>query len=601
VKAYAIFSPTLGLKDDFPGILMNDAYSQAMDVYFQYGEVYRAKKRTEEFSYHFPDAIQSIEYYYKDTTNEWWSLYFTARDIAYRDINNNRFNFINKIYNTGTIVTATPASGSTFILEFSGADMVSAGIVDGDFIRLSSDAAPYTSDDTWYEVADVIDATHLRIDGAIPSGYSIPTGGDSYAIRRTFTHGAAKQWSVTVFEEKMIATNEGIEEIIVWSGTGQVADLSCPYKAERVYNYNGRLLLIRTIETGTLYPFRIRWCGLRDETAWTGTPTDDSGYMECDEGNGTVTDCTKVKGYLIIVKSSSLIKAWATDDDNIFDKKLVIDGTGSNAPRSIMEMDNDIFFWDSANTFTRFDGINVYNIGRNIDQIVKNVNPNFQYLIETTYIEELNQIWWAIPYATSETLNRIVCLDLDSSEPEWSPLDMEVTCLGYYETEDVMDWASLPYSNWADWDWPDWKHRSGLSSFPIDLCGESSGRIGRLNSAHQDYGADYTAYLTLTTDLGKHRALPMKKRVLRGQFYFRRQVGNEVTISIKKDTESIFTTIGTLTMDGEEDIVVKELPVDNQIAGDFDILCKTMELKLSSTEHFKFLGCILWYIDQADR
>ncbi|HPV97935.1 MAG TPA: hypothetical protein PLZ78_08925 [Spirochaetota bacterium] len=601
MKQYQIMSPTLGLNDQIPGIFLNEAYSQNMDIIFQYGEVWRAKKRAVEFSYVFEDAIQSIEYYYKDTTSEWWSIYFTARDIAYRDVNNDRFVFINKVVTTGTIVGATPASGTTFILEFSGVNIVSAGVAADDFICITNGTPPYTTDDTWYEVEEVIDATHLRCNGALPSGYVIGSLGNDYVIRLTFNHGASKQWSITTHEEVLIATNEGIDNIIEWSGTGQVTDMSCPYKAERVYAYNGYLLLIRTIETGTLYPFRIRWSGLRDRTAWTGSPTDDSGYMECDEGSGTVTDCSKVKGYLIIVKSNALIKGWLTGDDNIFEKKLVIDGNGSPAARSIMEMDNEIYFWDSMNTFSRFDGINVYNVGKNIDQVCKNLNPNYVHLIETTYIEEYNQILWAIPYSTSETLNRIMALDLDMENPTWTMLDMEVTCLGYYESEETLDWASLPYSNWNDWDWPDWKHRAGLSAFPIDLCGQSDGSVGRLNFANTDYGADYEAYIVLTTDLGRKRALPLKKRLLKAQFYFKRQAAGTIDISVRRDNEQNYTLAGTLDMTGSEDIIIRELPVDNTLAKDFDYLAKTFEIKVHGEYYFAFLGVVFFFDEVGDR
>ena len=109
MKSYGIFSPILGLRKDIPSILLKEAYTpDCQDVIWQNGEVHRIKKRLLEFSYQFPDKILNVEYYFKDTINEWWFLAFTKRDIAYRDIQNNRFVFINKVYTAGTITMKSP-------------------------------------------------------------------------------------------------------------------------------------------------------------------------------------------------------------------------------------------------------------------------------------------------------------------------------------------------------------------------------------------------------------------------------------------------------------------------------------------------------------
>lgn len=588
MKPYGIFSPTLGLKQDFPSILLKEAYtSDIQDVFFQKGEVWRIKKRIQEFAYQFEDKILSINYYYKDSTNEWWLVVFTKRDVAYRDINNDRFNFINKIYNQGTISNAIQNSGNTFTLTFSlpSGENLQNEVKAGDFIRLSNNASPYTSDDTWYEIASVDSATQITCNGSLPSGYSVPSGGDDYAIRKTFSGGDFDFWSVITYNEKLLASNNGIDNIIKWEGAGQVTDLSCSYKAKHLYKYNNRVLLGKTIESGQEYPFRVRWSGLGDETDWGGSGSD-AGSMEIDEGSGTVQQFANLKGFLYIVKDKAIIRAWNVEGSTVFNKKLVVN-IGSDAPRSVIETEDYIYFWCSDNTFRKFNGLTATVISDEITDIVTNINPNYQAYIEATFIQEYNQILWAIPEGTSETNNKVVVYDLDFIQNNWGVIDMEVSAFGSYELEETYDWASLPFANWVDWTWDSWKYRAGLQSFPIDIMGTYDGKIHRLNADEKDLGADYTGHIVLETSLSENkRTLVIYKRLLKIDVYVRKETTGSLYIDIKRDDEADWQTAGSVSLTGDEDILVKKLFVS--------YLARVYKIKIYATNRFRLVGLVLW-------
>lgn len=583
MRSFAIFSPILGLRKDMPSILMREAYTpDCQDVIWQDGEIHRIRKRLLEFDYQFPDKILSMEYYFKPSTDEWWFVVFTKRDIAYRDITNNRFVFINKLYTTGTITIE-----ATNLKKVIGSETAfQTNLKVGDFLKIG--AGEVHSNSTWYEVDSIESETvlYLKTDAEACSG-------SAYVVRKTFSGTDYDYWSVITFHEKLLATNRGLDNIIIWQGPGQVADLNCPYKATFLYDYNERVLLVRTIESGNEYPFRIRWSGLADETDWGGSGSD-AGAMEVNEGGGVLQGCATYKGNLLIFKSAGIIRAWNVEGIAVFNKKLVVDGIGTNAPDSILEMEEGTRFYSGDNTFRFFNGLTANVISSEINAITKNINPNFEQYIQVTMIEELNQILWAIPYTDSEVNNKVLIYDLDFARNNWGVEDMEVASLGYYETETAYDWSSMSiFANWLDWWWVSWKYRAGLSAFPIDVMGTYDGKIYRLNASEKDAEQDYTGYQVLQTDLGGNKRLNVFDRLLLIQAYVRQEASGVLNFHIKRDDEPNWQYAGSINLAGDREILIKDLPVD--------YLAKTFKIKISGQNPFKFLGTILKYQEVGER
>jgi len=598
LRPYGIFSPTLGLKLDITSILLKEAYTPDIkDCFFQKGEVWRVKKRSYEFSYSFPDTILTLYYYDKASSNEKWLIVFTKRDIAYRDINNNRFVFLNKIYNQGVITNATQNSGSSFSLTFllpSGEDL-SSNVKAGDFIRLSNASSPYTSDDTWYEILSIDSGDTITCSGTLPSGYSVPSGGDVYVIRKTFSGGDSDYWSVTNFNEKLIATNRGRDSVVIWTGSGQIQDLTCPYKARYVYSYNQRVLLGYTIESGQEYPFRIRWSGISDETDWGTSSGSDAGYMTVYEGEGIFQGFATLRGALILFKDSAIIRAWDVETSDIFNKNLVLDTEGTVAPYSIITKNDRVYFWASDRSFKVFDGMNVRRISNDIDDIVSNINVNKEGVIQAFYVEKYNHILFAIPYGTSDNLNKVLIYDLDYVNNNWGVMDMEISCIGWYIQEASLSWADLPYNNWADWDWVDWKYTGESSGYPIDIAGGYSGKIYRLNADNNDLGSEYEAYMVVETDLEGKQALPFYKRLLKIQLYVEAEVAGDLDVYVQRDSEDVWQSLGSVELSetGKQGVIVKDLPVD--------VLAKVFRFKFSSKSFFRLVGIVFWSDVVGDR
>ena len=587
MKSFAIFSPILGLREDVPSILMKEAYTpDCQDVIWQDGEVHRIRKRLLEFTYQFPDKILNLEYYLKPSTDEWWFLIFTKRDIAYRDIVNDRFVFINKLYTTGTITIE-----ATNLKKVTGTGTAfSTNTKAGDFFKIGAEAVH--TDSTWYEVDSVESDTvlYLKTDATAVTD-------SAYVIRQTFSGSDFDYWSVIVFHEKLLATNRGVDNIVIWEGPNvspyQVSDLACSYKTTFLYSYNERVLLLRTIEGGDEKPFRIRWSGLGNEADWAEPPTSDSGSMEVNEGDGVLQGAATYRGNLIIFKTFAMVRVWNVESEMVFNKSLLFD-IGTNAPDSIFEMEDGIYFYGGDNTFRFFDGLVPRVISSEIEHITKNINPNFEQYIQVTFIEELNQILWAIAEANSEINNKVLIYDLNFARNNWGVENMEVASLGYYETEAAYDWSSMSmFVNWLDWWWPSWKYRAGLAAFPIDVIGSYDGKVYRLNGSEKDVGEDYTGYQVLETDLGGGKRLSIFDRLLLIQAYIRQEAAGTLDFHIKRDDEPNFQSAGSVNLAGDREILIRELSVD--------FLAKTFKIKISGQTPFKFLGCILKYEPVGER
>src|SRR3990167_9355147 len=106
-KPFSILAPVAGVKQDFPSILLKDAYfPDALDdiknIWFVDGEIHSVRKRVQEFDQTLPDPILFWEQFWKKDQS-FFMVGATKRDIFYRDSTNNRMQFITPKYTTGVI------------------------------------------------------------------------------------------------------------------------------------------------------------------------------------------------------------------------------------------------------------------------------------------------------------------------------------------------------------------------------------------------------------------------------------------------------------------------------------------------------------------
>ena len=572
-KPFGILSPTYGIKQDFPSILLKDAYlPDALDdiknIWFVDGEIQSVRKRTQEFAQTLPDHILFWEQFWKKDQS-FFMVGATKRDIFYRDSTNNRMQYLTPKYNTGL---AQFTNGDATVVGSGGADFTN--LKAGDFITIGT---TYSTADTWYVVSSVTDATHLELT-AVYAGTT--TAAVAYQARKTYTGTATDWWEAVTYDDQFIMTN-GVDNMQAWGGTNQFAVLGgSPPKLKHIVVYENYIVGGGTSSE----PYTYFWCALGDETNWS---TGDSGSAELDDYY-VINKAAKLGGFLILLTERTLEKIWLVGGDLVFNRKRITDDCGAWAPRSVVITNSALYFYAADNTFRCYTGMTWESVSDVFKKYIKDINPEYEKSITGTYIEEHEVILWAIPNATSTGRNnQVVVYDLKApiEIDNWSKFDMEVLAFGFYEVEDSVTWDTWEFTTWDSITWDKWDTRTGTEGAPRELCTDYSGDTFRLFASETDDGAAYDRMFVLATDLTENkRGMNYVKRLTKMRCIFRNEDAGTVDVYIKRDYESSWQSIGSISLDGTEEFLFLDV-YPNYTAKNFLI-------KFSAQNRFRFLGII---------
>jgi len=128
----------------------------------------------------------------------------------------------------------------------------------------------------------------------------------------------------------------------------------------------------------------------------------------------------------------------------------------------------------------------------------------------------------------------------------------------------------------------------------ITLTGDISGYVSQLHGdENNDLDYPYDAYFVIATDLSESNSLVFKKRLLDLFNYFRTEDTGDMTVSIKCDHETEWREIGTLSLTGDDDVVLPHLAPDE--------LGRHFLIKFMGNNVFRYLGTIFKFIVQGER
>jgi len=68
-------------------------------------------------------------------------------------------------------------------------------------------------------------------------------------------------------------------------------------------------------------------------------------------------------------------------------------------------------------------------ISKDIDPIVKLIEPSSDYLVYGAYIDETGEIWWSIPYKSALNTKVLTFKNVSS----WGELDLAIPAIGEYK------------------------------------------------------------------------------------------------------------------------------------------------------------------------
>ncbi len=575
-KSFAIVSPILGIKQDFPSIALQDSFlPDALDdmknFIFRDGEIHRAKLRIKEFSQNLPDTVLGY-YRFELRTETKHLLLFTKRDIARRNSSNDRLDYLTPQYATGT---SSFVNGDKTVSGAGGADYTN--LKAGDFISIGT---TYSTDDTWYEIDSITNSTELELVIAYAEANS---GAVAYLARVTYAGGDTDFWESITYNNKCISTN-GVDVLQVWNASGQFTVLAgSPPIGKHLFVYENYVTLANLVVAAAPQPNSYAWCNLGIETDWIGG---DAGSSELDD-KFPISASKLWQGYWIMFTERSINKIHFIGGDLVFSVRRITVAAGAWAPQSVKVTDVGIFFYSFDHTFRVFTGSSWPKISGAIDKFMRTIHPEHEKNIYAGFSEEYNSVLFSLPNTSSTgNNNKVATYDLKAAGAldRWSFLDVAVAAFGDYEVEDDSTWDTLEFDTWNNWGWDKWDTRSGFVQAPHLVGSDYSGYTFQMFGDELDDGAAYTGEFVISTDLSRNKqTLARFKRVTRMIAIFRNEGSGTITVSAKRDYGPSFEEISnTLSLNGSEEFLFIDINTD--------LSFKNLLLKFSGTNKFRFIG-----------
>lgn len=604
MQKFAILSPVLGLRKDFPSVLLEKSFTpDCENIQYWNGEIRTAKMRRKHL----------LRQFFACTISDGDAVIDDDKTIAIPDGSD----VVAFDETAGTVYENASVSydGTSTIISASGET------ISGSYIAL------YTSD----METDPTDTDFLQI--ATPDGNEIihyhallSDSNEIYLFAFTKRHiylwqttttnwfqvyeasADIEHWSSVSFNGYIVVTNN-IDVPLVWTGQQSAdsfeglggtddedTDLGPELvdggaritRAQFVTSFEGHVVFGNySLSDGNDYYNGIIWSDLDDHTYWrqddnpsrARTPDTGAAYVE---GDGVIDGgFGRKKDMLYVFKDRSIRVFWYTGTDLVFNNRPYQTAVGCICPDSIVnDSDGNLYFYASDMQFREVDlGIISNALGDDVRNVVQTKSVISK--LRGTYIAEYDEVWWSVPLgavATANTATFCFCKGV------WYRRDLAVSAFGQYRMTETYTWDTLPFGAWDEWDWPSWDSPAGVSGWPLDLCADYSGNSFLAHDAYKDAGSAYTTYFVLTTDLGDLQMLRWYKRMLAIQLFLQ-TVGDEtITVHVKRDNEVNWQTAGTITVTGSDsaEVLVKRIPVDYR--------AKRFEIKISATTPLRFLG-----------
>jgi hypothetical protein len=295
----------------------------------------------------------------------------------------------------------------------------------------------------------------------------------------------------------------------------------------------------------------------------------DSGFYTVD-GRGDISGgFGEWDGYLVIFKRESTRKFWFIGGGIPFAQDNVSEDVGSSAPGSVIkDRRGGLFFYGSDRAIHE---ISIGRIDRGLNVSTRNFNPELNIKIRSTFIEEYNELWWAVPQDADSTANDLVIV---FKEPgKWETIDLAITAFGQFKRQDSYTWTTLPFATWTDWSWDSWTSVDANADFPFDLSFDANGFAYQVHGDYKDDGVAYDSSFVITTDFADKQSLPFRKRASQMWVYVRNEGSGTLTIESKRDNGQAWESEsgvsgGTVNLFGPDDegntntILRQRLPID---------------------------------------
>ncbi len=367
---------------------------------------------------------------------------------------------------------------------------------------------------------------------------------------------------------------------------------------KHIISYEEYLILGFTTEDGTVHPQRERWASLGTGGSiidFDENSAGDAGAKEFTTTSGTLMGFATHGDDLVIAKQDSMHRSWLVTADQVFEWEEYTLKVGClSADTLVNDKAGRLYYMGSDLTIREIQTPEP--ISTNVDITIKDINVGpsdvsanvpASELMQATFIDEFDSIWFAFALGSNNTNDTVVQYHPNSGRADIHKFP--IRAFGDFTQQEAFTYDTLPYDTYDEWgaDWLIYDTSRNVVGFPLDLASDYEGSTFALHRATNDDGELFTGTLIVSTSMTNPMSLNLFKRVNNGvDLLFVRQTAGDAILSVKRDTEKDWQELGTASFidaDGPESIIV-HLP--------FDKRAKSFQWRLQTTADMQFIGFI---------
>ena len=310
-------------------------------------------------------------------------------------------------------------------------------------------------------------------------------------------------WNLTNSNVRLFWVTNNVDPIRYYDGTSwqtptintsSASGGSVPVnKALIIIPYKNRLLLMNTNEgtVGVSYNQRVRWSQIGNPiptaaNAWYSDVVGLGGFVDIPTSENIIS-CEFIKDILLIKCERSSWKLTYLGNPNFpFVPEQINNELGCESTFSLVPFDRGVF---SISNFgiTTDDSVNVSRIDQVIPQSIFQISTDDEGIMRIQGIRDYYQelVYWNFPSLQYNPQYPNKMFVYNYVNQTWSIWNDSFTCFGYFQYQDSIDWASLPYETWAEWE-ERWSSGTEEALFPYVAAGNNQGFVIRMEEGLQN-------------------------------------------------------------------------------------------------------------------
>ena len=360
-------------------------------------------------------------------------------------------------------------------------------------------------------------------------------------------------------------------------------------KCKHLTSFERYLILGYTTEAATVHPQRKRWAGLGtggSSIDFDDTGSSDAGSKDFTTTQGFIMGFARHGDDLVISKEDSMYRGWLVTADTVFEYEEFTLKVGNLSADGLVNDKAGRLYWVASDLTIR-EILTPNPISIAVDITVKALNTAQSEFIQGTYIDEFEEIWWAISSADSATNDTVVAFHPDSGRS--FIYKFPIRAFGDFTQQEAISYDTMGFATYADWgaDWLIYDTSRNVVGFPLDIASDYLGNTFDLHRADLDAGDAFTGRLKLSTTLTVQKSLNAFKRINNGcDLIMNRKSSGSVTLYNKRDTEASRQLLGTASLvdTALPETVFQHVP--------FDQRARTFELEIETTDQAEIVALI---------